>query len=566
LTTFRRLLALADIPRRRAALAVVLGSCAVAFGIGLLATSGYLISRAAEQPPVLSLTVAIVCVRFFALARPLARYLDRLVSHDIALRSLGRIRARLYRKLEPLAPGELGSHRGGDLLSRFVSDVDALQGLYLRGLAPPLVAVVVGTAAVLATALLLPSAALVLAAGLLVGGIAVPAVAAAAARRSGRHDPAARGELTVSLVELLRGAPELVVNGREASALARIDEQDEHLTRLGRRDAGVAGLADSMSALVAGLTLCGVLAVAVDAHAAGALDRVLVGTLALLALASFECVAPLPGAARELAATLAAGRRVLELTGRRPTIRDPETPRPGPSGRPAVALEHVTARYPGETQAALAGFDLRLEPGQHLALVGPSGAGKTTVANMLFRFLDPEEGRVAIDGVDIRELRLDDVRATFALAGQEAHVFDSSIRENLLLARPQATEGELEAALDRAQLRRWVGSLPDGLDTIVGEDGGRLSGGQRQRLVLARALLSDAPVLVLDEPTAHLDEATARRLVDDVLDGAGDRSVLLITHRSEGLERMDEVLALPPARPRPDTRRAAVARRRASGT
>jgi ABC-type transport system involved in cytochrome bd biosynthesis fused ATPase/permease subunit len=253
---------------------------------------------------------------------------------------------------------------------------------------------------------------------------------------------------------------------------------------------------------------------------------------------------PLPGAARELSATLAAGRRVLELTEREPAVRDPTVPLPAPPTRATVALHGVTARYRAGERPALAGFDLCLDPGRRVALVGPSGAGKTTVTNLLLRFLDPEEGSFTIAGRDVRGYRQEDVRRHFALAGQEAHVFDSTIRENLRLARPAASDEDLHAVLSRARLGEWVGSLPDGLDTLVGEDGTRLSGGQRQRLTLARALLADAPVLVLDEPTAHLDAETAWTLMEDVLAEAGDRSVLLITHRSEGLAQMDEVVTL----------------------
>jgi thiol reductant ABC exporter CydC subunit len=546
--TLRRLLELARIPAWRLVLSVFLGALAVGFGIALMSTAGYLISRAAEHPPVLSLTVTIVAVRFFALARPLARYLERLVSHDLALRTLGRIRVTVYDRIEPLAPGELAGFRRGDLVSRMVGDVDALQGLYLRGLGPPLVALVVCVCSVLVTAIVLPAAAAILVVGLLLGGVGVPVLATRLGARAGGRQAAARGELSAELVELLRGAPELVAYGREDDALDRIRGADRELARLGRHDAGSAGIADAASVAVAGVTTVAVLAAAVSAHGTGTLDRVLLATLALLALSTFEAIQPLPGAARELAATLAAGRRVLELADRDPRVRDPERPAPVPSPAPTVALESVTARYATDQPPVLSGFDLRLEPGRHVALVGPSGAGKTTVTNLLLRFLDPEAGRVTLAGRDLRDYRQDDVRQVFALAGQEAHLFDSTIRENLRLARPDASDPELLEALRRARLDDWVSSLPDGLDTLVGEEAGQISGGQRQRLVLARALLADAPVLVLDEPTAHLDPETAEALVHDVLSEASGRSVLLITHRPEGLDLVDEIVSMPAAR------------------
>ena len=541
--TLQRLVALAGVPAGRVAFSVLLGALAVAFGVALMTTAGYLISRAAEQPPILSLTVTIVAVRFFGLARPLARYLERLASHDLALRSLARIRSRFYERIEPLAPAQLEGYRRGDLLTRMVGDVDALQGFYLRGLGPPLVALLTGAACVGVAAVFLPAAGAILAAGLVVGGVGVPLIAWALGRASGRRQAAARGELTAELVELLRGAPELLAYGREEEMLARVQRADAELVRLGRRDALVAGLADALSILVAGVTAAGVLAVAVAAHDVGTLDRVLVATLALLALASFEAVAPLPAAARELTAILAAGGRVVELTDRDPAVRDPEAPHARPQASASIALESVTAAYADE-EPVLRSVDLRLDPGRRVALVGPSGGGKTTVTSLLLRFLDPAEGRVTIAGRDAGEYRQEDVRRMFALAGQEAHLFNSTIRENLRLARPEASDTELHEALRRARLGEWVASLPDGLDTFVGEEGTAVSGGQRQRLVLARALLAQAPVLVLDEPTAHLDPATAGSLMNDVLDAAAGKTVLLITHRPEGLERMDEVVTL----------------------
>ena len=449
----------------------------------------------------------------------------------------------MFARIEPLAPAGLEGFRRGDLVRRMVGDIDALQGLYVRAVGPVLVAAASSVVCVVTAGIVLPEAGMILAAGLVAGGVGVPALAGWAGRSAGARQSPVRGELSGELLELLRGAPELVAFGAADRVIAAVRERDHELARLARRDAWVAGGVEALSVAVTGVTAAAVLAVAVSAHAAGRLDAVLIAALVLLALAAFEGVASLPAAARELAAMRSAGARVLDLVDRRPEVADPTHPLLPPPGRPDVALERVTARYPGADEPAFAGFDLRLDPGSCVALVGPSGAGKTTVTNLLLRFLDPERGRVAIAGHDEREHRAEDVRRTFALAGQEAHVFNSTIRENLRLARPGAPDDQLFEALGRAQLADWVRTLPDGLDTLVGEDGSRLSGGQRQRLVLARALLADSPVLVLDEPTAHLDPETAEALVRDTFAAAGDRTVLLITHRGEGLDLVDRIVS-----------------------
>ena len=542
--TIRRLMVIADVRRTRLMLAALLGVLTILFGVGLMSTAGYLISRAAEHPAVLSLTAAIVGVRFFGLARPIARYLERLSSHDVALRSLGHARAQVYEAVEPLAPAQIEDARRGDLLARFVGDVDSLQNLYLRGLEPPIVALIAGAASVGLAAIFLPAAGLVLAAGLLLGGIAVPLAASSISRRSSERYARARGELSADLVETLAGSAELTAFGVERDRIRQLRSADARLVRIARRAAVAGGLGDGLRLLVTGLTVVGVLAVSVQAHSAGRLDRVLIALLALLVLASFEAVQPLTESLRELQTTVAAGERVLELTDRTPRIVDPADPLHAPVAPFAIELDDVRARYgPGE-RPALDGFSLRLEPGKRVVLLGRSGAGKTTVVRLLLRFIDPERGRVTLDGEDLRCYRQEDVRGLIAVAGQDAYLFSASIRDNLRLANPDASDDDLARALRAARILDWVLSLPDGLDTLVGEEGRELSGGQRQRIALARALLTDAPVLILDEPTAHLDPPTAKLLMHDVLAAANGRTVLLITHRPEGVDLADEVVVL----------------------
>jgi len=542
-STLRALLRLGRPPLGRVLLSVALGSLAVLAGIGLMSLAGYLISRSAEHPPILSLTIAIVAVRACGIGKPIARYFERVESHDLAFRVLARMRVAFYRRLEPLIPARTQGHRRGELLARMVGDVDATQNLFLRGISPPLVAVVTGAIAVALAAVVLPAAAVVLAAGLFVGGVFAPALAWRSGRHSGPRRARVRAELTSELVELLRGAPELVAFGADASALERIERLDADLVGLTRRDAAVAGFVEGLGVLATGLTVAGVLAVAVAAAAAGTLDRVLIAALALGAMATFEAVAPLATTARAFHETLESGRRLLEFTNQAAPIVDPDSPHPLPAGS-SVRLERVSYDYDDEELWGLRDVDLRLDEGRRVALVGPSGAGKSTVAALLVRFLDPDAGRIELGGKDVRGLRRHDVRSMVSLDGQDAYLFSSTIRENVRLARPSAADGEIEAALRRARVWDLIESLPRGLDTFVGEEGARLSGGERRRIALARTFLADAPVLVLDEPTAHLDHATADALVADVLAETRGKSVLLITHRPQDEGAVDDVVRL----------------------
>ncbi|MFC9858387.1 MULTISPECIES: thiol reductant ABC exporter subunit CydD [unclassified Streptomyces] len=530
--------------RGQLALALLLGSLAVGSAVGLMAVSGWLISRASEQPPVLYLMVAVTATRAFGIGRAVFRYAERLVSHDAVLRMLAELRVAVYRGLERIAPAGLRTTRRGDLLSRLVADVDALQDYWLRWLLPAGTAVLVGTAAAGFTAWLLPEAGVVLAVGLLLAGVGVPLVSGACARHAERQLAPARAALATRVTDLLGGTAELTVAGALPARHARVREADGLLTRIASRAATATALGGGLSALICGLTVVAAALVAVPAVYDGRLEGVELAVVVLTPLAAFEAVTGLPLAVQYRQRVRRSAERVHEVLDAPVPVREPESPAETPASPFPLEVRGLTARYAGSGRNALESVDLTLVPGRRVAVVGPSGAGKTTLAQVLLRFLDAREGAYRVGGVDACALEGDTVRAFVGLCAQDAHVFDSSIRENLRLARTGATDAELREALAGARLLDWAEGLPDGLDTLVGEHGARLSGGQRQRLALARALLADFPVLVLDEPAEHLDLATADALTADLLAATRGRTTVLITHRIEGLDAVDEVLVM----------------------
>ncbi|MGW3203719.1 thiol reductant ABC exporter subunit CydD [Streptomyces sp. NPDC001135] len=530
--------------RGRLVLALVLGCLALGSAVGLMATSGWLISRASQQPPVLYLMVAVTATRAFGIGRAVFRYAERLVSHDAVLRMLADTRVAVYRRLERLAPAGLRTARRGDLLTRLVADVDALQDYWLRWLLPASVAVAVSAVSVGFTAWLLPEAGAALAAGLVAAGVGVPLVTATVARRTERRLAPARGALATRVTDLLTGTAELTVAGALPARTDAARRADGTLTRIASRAAAVTALGDGLTALISGLTVTATALFGAQAVAAGRLHGVALAVVVLTPLAAFEAVLGLPLAVRYRQRVRRSAERVHEVLDTPAPVREPERPRQAPASPFPLVVKGLAARYEGQRREALAGFDLTLEEGRRIAVVGASGSGKTTLAQVLLRFLDPREGSYTLADVDAYALAGDDVRRLVGLCAQDAHLFDSSVRENLLLAKKDATEAELRRALDRARLLDWVDGLPDGLDTLVGEHGARLSGGQRQRLALARALLADFPVLVLDEPAEHLDLPTADALTADLLAATEGRTTLLITHRLAGLEAVDEVVVL----------------------
>ncbi|MEJ2667312.1 MAG: thiol reductant ABC exporter subunit CydC [Deinococcales bacterium] len=528
--------------RLRLAASVALAAGMVLAGVGLLATSGDLIARAALHPDtVLALMVAVTGVRFFGLARAGLRYAERLASHDLTLRVLLGLRRRLYAHLLPLAPLGLGGDRSADLAGRLVEDVDELQIVGLRLVAPLLAGAVVSFVSVGLVALVSLRAAAVTLALLVVAGLGLPIVLGSLGRRLGRHEAALRRERRVVLEDAVQGAQELWVYGRDAAFRQRLGSLDDALGKLASVRSRLDGLREGAGSLLALAAPWAVVVTALPQVTAGRLQALLLVPLALGVSGVFEAAEPLAEGLERWGRVRRAGERVDEVLHRQPEVRDPSRPRAAPAGS---ALQAVDVRFGYGKSPVLDGIDLALEAGKRVALVGPSGSGKSTLLRLLVRFADPHAGVVTLGGEDLRTLTQEDVRARIAVVPQRVWLYNASVRANLALARPGVADATLWRALEEAELADVVAGLPAGLDTIVGEWGNRLSGGERQRLAIARALVKSAPLLLLDEPTAHLDARTEGRLLEALLRPRADRGVLLATHRIVGMDNVDEIVVL----------------------
>jgi ATP-binding cassette, subfamily C, bacterial CydC len=525
----------------RVMLAILLGVATVTSNVGLLATAAYVISASALVAFLGSLVIPIYLVRLFGVSRAGARYAERLISHNLTFKLLADIRTWFYTRLEPLAPARLLRHRTGDLLSRIVGDVEELQNVYLRIIAPVAVASVTS---LLTFALLYsfgPPLAFVALGFLLAAGIGVPILVRNLAGGLGRRQLGLRGELNAGILDGVQGAQDLLAFGREHDHERNIATLNRRLGRMQGKMAFITGLQDALGDLLMNLAMTSVLVLAIPLVSGGEVRGVLLAFLALVVLGSFEAVQPLGTAFQFLGRSVGAAERIFEIVDAEPEVQDPATPLSIPRDH-KLEFDKVGFRY--KDGFALEDVSFTLEPGKRIAIVGPSGAGKSTLVGLVLRFWNPKEGEISIGDCNVREYAQDDVRALIGVVSQDTHVFNDTLRANLLLARPEATEDDLRVVLAQAQLDELVERLPRGLESPLGEQGLKLSGGERQRLSVARALLKDAPLLVLDEPTANLDPATERELLDAVYRSAQDRATLVITHRLVRMQEMDEILVL----------------------
>ncbi|HEX5332307.1 MAG TPA: thiol reductant ABC exporter subunit CydC [Cellulomonas sp.] len=553
----RRALSLLDVDRSRVGLSITLGVLGLGSAVALAGVAAWLIARASQMPPVLELSIATVAVRAFGIGRGVFRYLERLVSHDVALRGMGSLRTALYARLAAGRPEGTAAVRRGDLLARVGADVDAVGDAVVRGLLPAAVAAVLGLGTVVAMAALLPAAGATLAACLLLAGVVAPWLAARGARTAEQRAVTARASIASISLGLLDDPGALAVQGRIAPELAALRRSDADLAEATDAGAGPAALAAALGSLAVGVAVLAALLLGIPAVAAGALTPVALAVIVLTPLAAFEATSVLPAAAIQVHRSRAAAARIMALLDEAEVGDLPDPAAQGPTtGAPSLVARGLACAWPGHPPV-VTGIDLDLSPGRSIAVVGPSGTGKTTLLLTLAGLLPPHAGTVDLGGVAVSALPRETAALGVALTAEDAHVFATSVLENLRVARGDVTPDEARGALARAGLTDWLDGLPDGVDTRLGPDAQNVSGGERRRLLLARALVAPAPLLLVDEPGEHLDRATADHLVRDLLTqgvtGTGvpartaadrPRGVVVVTHRLTPLDAADEVVLL----------------------
>jgi thiol reductant ABC exporter CydC subunit len=514
--------------RWRIAGAVAAGVLTILSSVCLLAISAYLIERASQRPPILSLEVAIVSVRFFGISRGIFRYLDRVLSHDASFRLLGDIRADVYRTLIPLAPAGLRDLGRGELLTRVAADVDTMQEWFVRGFSPLCTSVVTALLVALAAAIILPAAGVALLMSLLAAAVLAVAVTRARGEKA-RREAELRGVVTSGIVDYIQGIADLTALGAATTMASHLQEHDRERGRLSTLHANRAGIAVGIQTALPGLVAALMAAIAIASLPAG-LNPLQVGVLCFGGMVAVECVAAVPAAVDSWERGQVAAQRLAALSSLPIPVRPTGSAQLTASAQ-RLSVSNVSFQYADALPQVLDNVSFDLSVGDHVIITGRSGAGKTTLASLLLRFRSPDSGLISLNGRDLAGLSEDAVRRSLGAATQHAHLFAGSVRDNIALARPNASDEDLRAAAEAAQLAPWIDRLPDVWNTQVGELGVAVSGGQRRRIALARALLAGFPFLVADEPTEGLDTPTARAMMDTLFASTAERGLIVITHR-----------------------------------
>lgn len=535
----RRCISMLQVSRSGFALSLLLGVAALGAAIALGGTAAWLIARASQQPPVLYLTVAATSVRLFGVSRALARYLSRLASHKVALTGMDNLRNNLYDELAAAPGTKLSTLRRGDLMTRAGADVDEVGNVVVKTLLPALVAAIVGVGTVGVITVISPTAGIILAISLVVSGIIAPALIARSVRLAESQGADARTDIAATSLAILEGATELSMAGTLKRARRSLGESEAALSTALARSARLSAFARGLDVCAMGVAVIGALLIGIPQTTSGALAQVLLAVVVLVPLSSFEGVAELTPAAAQLVRSAQAATRICSLLDE----EAPPQPHDIPEGPTVIEARDLAIGWPGGPTLAT-GISLKLRPGSSLAIVGPSGIGKTTLLATLTGIIPPKSGSALINGVPAWGADRDQLTSRITMTAEDAHVFATTIYENLRVARASLTRDEASELLSRAGLAQWVQSLPDGLDTVIGSGGTTVSGGERRRLLMARALAAPAPIMALDEASEHLDAVTADRLMETLLTRSPDRATLVVTHRLSALDQADHVIVL----------------------
>jgi ATP-binding cassette, subfamily C, bacterial CydC len=530
-----------------AAGSILLSTAAILFGIGLIGTSSYLISYAALRPSIAVLEVSIVGVRFFGLTKSLFRYLERLASHSVNFRMLSNLRSWLYRQISDRFPLKT-ENSTADLLSRAVEDVETLEFFFIRVVNPPLTAILTGLGVSLifyGFNIRLVSTFLILILGSTVLSLIVSFLLAQATSTGYIQN---RSDLHTTIAEYLEGMPDLFVNQVSIRQLILVREAEKAFDRSQLKAVLGTGLMNGFTILLTNLCMGIMLTGGILLMNDGQLDGKLLAACALITLAAFDAIQPLPLAAQQMFLSQQAGQRILDLvatTPDHPSVRGSiqnlpaSTPEP-----PEIQSREVSFSYEGSEAKTLTNISFTLPFGNSMAVVGPSGAGKSTLAKILLGYWPVSSGKISLGNIPIDTIPPEQLRSMIAYSGQGAYFFNTTLRENLRLAKQNAIDQEMIDLLETCRLDSWLKNLPDGLDSLIGERAMRMSEGERRRLDIARALLRDCPILILDEPFAGLDSRTEESLSTSLKTYLKGKSVLWITHRLTGLEAMDQILVM----------------------